>query len=171
MEGHGRSFPITRLTFQVRKVRGGVVVVGGLLDYIVSPIPFPLDFGFGTQIWDLDLGLDLGLTNNLYQGCIFCLCFIDLIQTLPSGYMFGWKSSDLNFIFGGLRGQSCGKERQAMNTPSSKQVPQGPVIAASHSKKLSSEVGPAAIPEKRAQVLVIGWNDYIKNWHFRLKKL
>ena len=48
MEGHGRSFPITRLTFQVRKVRGGVVVVGGLLDYIVSPIPFPLDFGFGT---------------------------------------------------------------------------------------------------------------------------
>ena len=52
MEGHGRSFPITRLTFQVRKVRGGVVVVvvGGQLDYIVSPIPFPLDFGF--WIWD-----------------------------------------------------------------------------------------------------------------------
>ena len=25
-EGHGWSFPITRLTFQVRKVRGGVVV-------------------------------------------------------------------------------------------------------------------------------------------------
>ena len=45
-EGHGLSFPITRLTFQVRKVRGGV---GGLYDYIVSPspIPFPLDFGFG----------------------------------------------------------------------------------------------------------------------------
>ena len=28
-EGHGWSFPITRLTFQVRKVIGGVVV-GGL---------------------------------------------------------------------------------------------------------------------------------------------
>ena len=44
---------------------------GGLLDYNVSPcpIPFPLDFGFwildldfGPKIWDLDLGLDLGLT-------------------------------------------------------------------------------------------------------------
>ena len=26
MEGQGRSFPLTRLTFQVRKVMGGVVV-------------------------------------------------------------------------------------------------------------------------------------------------
>ena len=33
-----------------------------------------------------------------------------------------------------------------MNTPSSKYVPSGPVMAASHSKKLSSVMGPAAIP-------------------------
>ena len=47
MEGHGRSFPITILTFQVRKVMGG---------------GWTLDFEFGTCILDLDLGLDLGLT-------------------------------------------------------------------------------------------------------------
>ena len=47
MEGHGRSFPITILTFQVRKVMGG---------------GWTLDFEFGTCISDLDLGLDLGLT-------------------------------------------------------------------------------------------------------------
>ena len=33
-----------------------------------------------------------------------------------------------------------------MKTPSSKYVPSGPVMAASHSKKLSSVIGPAAIP-------------------------
>ena len=78
MEGQGRSrkvrdFPITGLTFQVRKVMGGWG--GGLYDYSVSTSlsPFPLDFGFwiwdldlgpgfGTWIWDFDLGLDLGLT-------------------------------------------------------------------------------------------------------------
>ena len=75
-EGHGWSLSITRLTFQVRKVRGGVgwLVGGGLQDYIVSPSPspFPLDFGlkiwdldfglrFGTWVWDSDLGLDLDL--------------------------------------------------------------------------------------------------------------
>ena len=40
------------------------LVGGGLLDYIVSSSPssFPLDFGFCN--WDLDLGLDLGLTIN-----------------------------------------------------------------------------------------------------------
>ena len=58
-EGHGWSFPITSLTFQVRKVKGGVV--GWVACRIIlSAPPFPLDFGFG--IWDLDLGLDLGLT-------------------------------------------------------------------------------------------------------------
>ena len=46
-EGYGWSFPITRLTFQVRKVIGG-----GLIDYSVSPSPFPLDFGFWTWILD-----------------------------------------------------------------------------------------------------------------------
>ena len=34
-----------------------------------------------------------------------------------------------------------------MKTPSSKKVPSGPVMAASHSKKFSSVIGPAAIPE------------------------
>ena len=68
-EGHGWSFPITGMTFQVRKVMGGgaVVVCGGLflLDYSVSPspIPFPLDFGF--RIWDLDLGLGFGTGLDL----------------------------------------------------------------------------------------------------------
>ena len=33
-----------------------------------------------------------------------------------------------------------------MKTPSSKYVPSGPVMAASHSKKFSSVTGPAAIP-------------------------
>ena len=45
MEGHGKSFPITILTFQVRKVMGG---------------GWTLDFEFGTCIWDLDLGLGFG---------------------------------------------------------------------------------------------------------------
>ena len=61
-EGHRWSFPITGLTYQVRKVMGDGVGWGGggLLDYIVSPctIPFPLDFGL--WIWDLDLGPGLG---------------------------------------------------------------------------------------------------------------
>ena len=64
MEGHGRSFPITRLTFQVRKVIGGGVVVvgGGLQNYIVSlsPSPFPLDLG---------LGFGTGLTIVKYESC------------------------------------------------------------------------------------------------------
>ena len=65
MEGHGWSFPITGMTFQMRKVigDGGGWDGGGLLDYIVSPspIPFPLDFGFWTWILDPDFGLDLTL--------------------------------------------------------------------------------------------------------------
>ena len=78
-EGHGWSLPITRLTFQVRKVRGGVgwlgggpVSGGGLKDYIVSPSPspFPLDFEFWTWILDLNFGLGfrtwLGLDNSLH---------------------------------------------------------------------------------------------------------
>ena len=60
MEGHGWSFPITRLTFQVRKVMGG-----GVMDYNVSPSPFPFDFGF--RIWDFDLGMELGLTIANYK--------------------------------------------------------------------------------------------------------
>ena len=64
MEGHGRSFPITRLTFQARKDMGGGGWGGGLQDYSVRPSssPFPLDlgFGFGTWTWDLDLGSGLG---------------------------------------------------------------------------------------------------------------
>ena len=48
MEGHGRSFPDTRLTFQVRKVIAGL----GLEDYSTSPSPFPIGIPW---IWDLDL--------------------------------------------------------------------------------------------------------------------
>ena len=45
MDGHGWSFPITGLTFQVRKVMGGWGGGNGLLyDYSVSPSPNP--FGF-----------------------------------------------------------------------------------------------------------------------------
>ena len=70
IEGHGWSFPITRLTFQVRKVMGGGWVGWwpvGMQDYSVSPSPgpFPLDFGFGTWIWDLDLGL--GFRNWIWD--------------------------------------------------------------------------------------------------------
>ena len=59
MEGYGRSFPDTRLPFQVRKVMGGggggCVTCRIIVSALVSP--FPPDFGFGTCIWDLDLGL------------------------------------------------------------------------------------------------------------------
>ena len=65
MEGQGRSFPITRLTFQVRKVGGGRVEWWPIGLIIVSaPVPIPflwtLNFGFGTWIWDLDLGFGFG---------------------------------------------------------------------------------------------------------------
>ena len=66
-ESHGRSFPITRLTFQVRKVMGGVGWVVACRIIMSAPVPFlwTLDLGFSNWIWDLDLGLDLGfLINN-----------------------------------------------------------------------------------------------------------
>ena len=60
MKGYGWSFPITGLTFQVRKVLvggwgGGCVACRFILS---APVPVPffctLDFGpgFGTWIWD-----------------------------------------------------------------------------------------------------------------------
>ena len=63
MEVHGWSFPETTLTFQVRKVMGGWVVVTCRI-IVSAPVPVPflwtLDFdselGFRTWIWDLDLG-------------------------------------------------------------------------------------------------------------------
>ena len=70
MEGHGWSFPITRFTFQVRKVRGGVggLVVVACRIIVSAPVPVPflwtLGLGLGNWIWDLDLGLDLGLTKS-----------------------------------------------------------------------------------------------------------
>ena len=69
-EGHGWSFPITRLTIQVRKVWGGGVVVACKI-IVSAPVPVPflwtLDLGFGTWIWDLDLGLGLGTGLGLSQ--------------------------------------------------------------------------------------------------------
>ena len=63
-EGHGWSFPITRLTFQVRKVRGGGVVVVACRIILSAPVPllflWTSDLGFGTWICDLDLGLGFG---------------------------------------------------------------------------------------------------------------
>ena len=56
-EGHGWSFPITRLTFQVRKVIGGVG--GGCVAcriIVSSPVPVPF-------LWTLDLGIGFGLDN------------------------------------------------------------------------------------------------------------
>ena len=54
MEGYGWSFPITRLTFQVRKVRGGLGGWVACRIILSAPVPFPflwtLDMGFG--IWD-----------------------------------------------------------------------------------------------------------------------
>ena len=60
-EGHGWSFPITRLTFCVRKL--GVVVVVAVSAPVPVPFLWTLDLGFRTWIWDLDLGLDFGLTT------------------------------------------------------------------------------------------------------------
>ena len=53
-EGHGWSFPITRLTFQVRKlwVVGGWVIVSALV-----PVPFLWTLGPGFETWILDLQL------------------------------------------------------------------------------------------------------------------
>ena len=65
MEGQGRSWMVFshHITLQVRKVIGGVVVFRIILS---APVPVPflwtLDLGFGNLIWNLDLGLDLGLT-------------------------------------------------------------------------------------------------------------
>ena len=59
-------FPIIRLTFQVRKAICGGCVVGGCVAcriIVSAPVPFTFPFDFGFKIWDLDLGLDLGLTN------------------------------------------------------------------------------------------------------------
>ena len=70
MEGHGRSFPDTRLTFQVRKVMGGW---GGWWPVGLYCQPQSLSSGlwtlnlglrFGTWIWDLGLGLGL---DNIRQ--------------------------------------------------------------------------------------------------------
>ena len=76
MEGHGRSFPITRLMFHMRKVMGGgsgvacKIIVSALV-----PVPFlrTLDLGFGTWIWDLDFGLGFGTGLGLDNKFIQCL--------------------------------------------------------------------------------------------------
>ena len=62
-EGHGWSFPITRFTFQVRKVMGGWVVDCRIILSAPVPVPFlwTLDLGFGTWIWALDLELGFGI--------------------------------------------------------------------------------------------------------------
>ena len=59
-EGHGWSFPITGLTFQGRKVTGGGVVACRIILSVPFPFLWTLDLGFGTWIWDLDLGPGFG---------------------------------------------------------------------------------------------------------------
>ena len=54
-EGHGWSFPITGLTFQVRKVMGGGGWGGVVACRIILSAPVPVPF-----LWTLDLVLDLG---------------------------------------------------------------------------------------------------------------
>ena len=79
-EGHGWSFPITRLTFQGRKVTGGVVVVVVACKIIVSaPVPFlflwTLDFNF------LDLNMWLGFgTWNWTWAWQLCNCLKWMLQ-------------------------------------------------------------------------------------------
>ena len=60
-ECHGWSFLNTGLTFQVRKVICGVVVV--VVGCVFCRIN--LNLGFGTWIWDLDLGLTI-TRHDLY---------------------------------------------------------------------------------------------------------
>ena len=61
-EGHGWSFPITRLTFQVRKVIGGgrVCVCVCVACRILAPVPvsFLWTWDLGLGIWDMEFGLD-----------------------------------------------------------------------------------------------------------------
>ena len=66
-EGYGWSFPITGLTFQVRKVIGGVVVACRII--LSAQVPFlflwTLDFGLGFWSWILDLDFGLGFWTGL----------------------------------------------------------------------------------------------------------
>ena len=63
IKAQGRSrmvFPITRLTFQVRKVIGGGVggcVACKIIVSVPVPLLWTLDLGIGTWILDLDFGL------------------------------------------------------------------------------------------------------------------
>ena len=101
-----------QVNFKVRKVIGGVGGVVVACRIILSaPVPFPflwtldlgfgtwiwdldLGLGFGTWIWDMDLGLDFGLTIyfrrylNKEFGCMNCPKSLKtlLIQYLARGY-------------------------------------------------------------------------------------
>ena len=72
-EGHGRSFPITVLTFQARKVRvgGGVVVSCRII--LSNPVPQSLSSG----LWTLDLGLGFGTLDLDLGLTIFEWCYAD----------------------------------------------------------------------------------------------
>ena len=76
-EGHGWSLPITRLTFQMRKVKGGV----GCWPVGLYCQPQSHSLSSGLWIWELDLGLGFGTgleldnkRNNMEkQTIVFCL--------------------------------------------------------------------------------------------------
>ena len=94
MEGHGWSFPITRFTFQVRKVMGGWVVDCRIILSAPVPVPFlwTLDFRLWTWIWDLDLGVDLDLGLTVFKTIIQFTISIHLKKGSRS------KGSFLNLI-------------------------------------------------------------------------
>ena len=72
-EGHGWYFPVTGLTYQVRKllVVGGGCVACRIIVSVPVPDPFlwTLDFGIGTWILDLDFGLGFGTGLGLVPTC------------------------------------------------------------------------------------------------------
>ena len=65
---------------------GGGVVACRIIVSAPVPVPFlwTLDFGFVTLIWDLDLGLDLGLTID--KGCINAFRFFSLFNIFRGRY-------------------------------------------------------------------------------------
>ena len=78
VEGHRRSFPDTRLTFQVKKVMGGGGWPVGLAS---APVPVSL-------LWTLDFRFE-----TLDFNCLLCfLLYVSAgtVQVSPRGPVLGW---------------------------------------------------------------------------------
>ena len=75
MKGHGWSFPITGLTFQVRKVMGGLV---GWWPVGLQCQPQSQSLSSGLWIWDMDSGLGFGTgigLENFSMISVYCFVF------------------------------------------------------------------------------------------------